>query len=264
MAKDTKAEEPVAEPQGSPMPSEDEKKAEDLEETSGESQEEETQEPEGLPEDAKERTKREFDKLQSQLRDERTRREYYEALINSNQQPQQEQSQFVDPYTGQPDEKLNALAKSVSEMAQTIEQERQERVKANQREEEEAVYAEYPELNPEGKSYDKTFRNLTRSIALGAMVDPDAYGGKELTFMEAAKEAKKIMKGNVEEAKKEGATEAVEQLTPKEQASLEAVGSPSRRSEVDDLAELRQASRGKDSNAVQARIERFKRIQGQE
>ena len=68
----------------------------------------------------------------------------------------------------------------------------------------------------------------------------------------------------IEQIKKQAASEAIEQLTPKEQASLDAVGSPSRRSNTDNLDDLRLRSRGNSEEARLARIERFNRIHNQE
>ena len=61
-----------------------------------------------------------------------------------------------------------------------------------------------------------------------------------------------------EEAEKKGAKKAVEDLTPKEQASLEATGRSDQRSEtVSSLEDLRQRSRRGDLEAV---VERLKNI----
>lgn len=262
MAEDTQGiksettDQPVAEPQVSPMPSEEEKAAE--------VPTEKVEQPkEGLPEDAKERTKREFDKLQTNLREERARREYYEQLFQQ-MQLQEDQPKFVDPITGLPDE--NALANLSKQSQQAIQRAEQaeKKVLEYQREQEnKAVFAVHPELNPNDKAFNRELHNLTRSFLTDSMLNPDDYGGKELSFLDAAEQAKKRLGINLEEAKKLGAEEAIEQLTPKEQASLDAVGSPSRRSQVDNLDELRLRSRGESEEAKLARIERFKRIMGQ-
>lgn len=253
MAEDTQQaqNEPVPEPQDSPMPSETE--------TAEEVTEQSSTQPEGLPEDAKERTRREFDKLQTQLREERSQRMYYEQLF-SQMQPQ-EQQQFIDPNTGLPDEQaLASLSKQTQEALKAANDAKKATLEYQRNQENQAVYTAHPELNPDGKSFNKDLHVLARSVALQSMVSPDDFGGKELTFMEAAEYAKKLYKAGGKEA----ATEAIEQLTPKEQASLDAVGSPSRRSSIDDLEDLRLKSRGRDEEARLARIERFKRITGQE
>jgi len=247
---------PVTEPQDSAMPTE---------EVKAEVTETKVEEPkEGLPEDAKERTKREFDKLQTNLREERARREYYETLLQQKQ-PQEEQPTFVDPVTGLPDENALAnLSKQTQEALRLAQEAKQSELERARDQENQAVYAVHPELNPNGEKFDQDLHNLTASLALHSMVNPDKYGGKNLSFMEAVEKAKSLTGKNLEEAKKLAAKEAIEQLTPKEQASLDAVGSPSRRSNIDSLDELRQRSRGNTEEARLARIERFKRIMGQE
>src|SRR3990167_645076 len=164
----------------------------------GEQQTEETkkkvEEPkEGLPEEVKERTKREFDKLQTNLREERTRREYYESLFQQMQP--QEQPKFVDPVTGLLDEQaLTNLSKQTQEASNRAAQ-AEKRVLEYQRDQENnAVYAIHPELNPDGKSFNKDLHVLTKSVALQSMVAPDDFGGKQLSFMEAVEYAKKMYK----------------------------------------------------------------------
>lgn len=249
MAEDTQQaqEIPVTETQESPMPSEEQKTEiveEPIKETST-----------GLPDEAKERTKREFDKLQTQLREERARREYYQNLFS---QVPQNQQPIVDPNTGLPDEQvLTQVQREAAEARSRAE--RAER--AIQHMENQQVYQVHPELNPDGKEFNQQLHNLTRSISLDSMMNPESYGGKDLTFMEAAQKAKDILGKRAEEVRKQTTQEVTEQFTAKEQASLDAGGNGRRPSEPD-LASLRLASRGNDDGAKQARIARFRKIQG--
>ena len=98
-----------------------------------------------------------------------------------------------------------------------------------------------------------------RAFALDSMIHPEDYSGKPLSFKEAADLAKSNLPAKkVEEVRKEAAKAAIEQLTPKEQASLEAVGSPDRRSQVEQpLEDLRFRSRKGDQDAI---VERLKGI----
>lgn len=250
-------EQPVAEPQDSPMPSEEIKE----EEVPAEKAEQPT---EGLPEDVKERTKREFDKLQTNLREERARREYYEQLFQQMQPQKEEQPKFVDPITGLPNEEALAnLSKQTKDAARRAEDAEKRVLEYQQAQENKQVFAVHPELNPDDKTFNRDLHNLTRSFLLDSMVNPDGYEGKNLSFMEAAEKAKGLLKSNVEEAKKLGAEEAIEQLTPKEQASLDAVGSPSRRTDIDNLDDLRLRSRDRNEEGRLARIKRFNKILGQ-
>lgn len=73
--------------------------------------------------------------------------------------------------------------------------------------------------------------------------------------------AKEMRKAQVEQAKKEAASEAVEQLTPKEQASLEAAGNPGRRSQANsNLPDLQQRTRKGDLEAVMERIKNISAV----
>ena len=89
------------------------------------------------------------------------------------------------------------------------------------------------------------------------MLNPNDYNGKQLSFKEAAELAKKMSGVSVEAIKKEAIKETLEQLTPKEQASLEATGSSTRRTQVTgSVDELRQRTRKGDLDAI---VERLKR-----
>ena len=255
---------PVTDPQESPMPSDKQQEVDSSEPSKGEEEL-----SEGLPEDAKERTKREFEKVKQDrdeyrksLQEERARRKYYETLVSqAKPQKQEPQVQFIDPLTGLPNEEaLTTLSRQSQEALQIAQEARQRNLELQRDQENKAVYAVYPELNPDAKEFNQDLHNLTRSIALDSMLNPNEYGNKELSFSDAATRAKKILLGNTEVIKQQAATEAIEQLTPKEQASLAADGSPSRRGMTEDLDELRARSRGKDEAARLARIERFNKI----
>ena len=63
----------------------------------------------------------------------------------------------------------------------------------------------------------------------------------------------------VAEAKKEGAKEALEQLAPKEQASLDQVGSSNARTQtLENLEGLRRQSRRGNSDAIMERLKNLK------
>ena len=218
---------------------------------------------EGLPEETSERTKREFDKLTGsnkdlaeQLRDERVRREYYESLFNSMKQPEPEPNPIIDPNTGLPSEQvLTDIQKKTLEASQRAERAEQAIQNIEREQENRTVYAKYPELNPDGESFNKDLHVLTRSIALQSMVSPADFDGKQLSFMEAATQAKKMLGLEKEQVIKE----TIEGLEPKEQGSLEAQGSSGRR-QTDDLDELRRISRRPGDAGQEARIKRFQKL----
>jgi len=263
MAEDTKAQkEPEKKTQVAPMPSAEQKTPESSDVVVKETTSTEKVE-EGLPEDASDRTKHEFDKLQQQLRDERTRREYYESVFQSMQTQKPEQPKSVpvyDPETGLVNEqaftdlqKQSLEATARAERAETAVQQ------YLQDQEEKQVYQKYPELNPNlAKTHNKTLHVKVRRLMVDSMLNPNDYGGKQIGFMEAADLAKEDDTSAVEQAKKEGAKEAMEQLTPKEQASLEAVGTPGRRTELSsDLEELKILTRKGNIEAIAERLRRI-------
>lgn len=273
MDKTNQAEEkPVTDTQDSAMPTEDQKTTvtESTQEAAPTEVSSKETESEGLPDSASDRTKREFEKLKNELREERRKRQYVETVFNGIQQkqaPQQEVPQPVpvyDPNTGLLNEQaLNEIQQrtiQAEQRAQTIEQRFQqmdeERKAEAQRIEEQEAFTAHPELNPESKSFDQTLHNITSSLMLKAMLEPDKFGGKQLSFKEAGDTAKEWIQKVANGAKKTGAQEALTQLTPKEQAALEAVGNPTRRTEVgSNLDDLRYRTRKGD---IQSIVERLK------
>jgi len=221
---------------------------------------------EGLPDSAKERTRNEFDKLRGQLREERTRREYYETVFNQQLQTKQQddtaQVPVYDPETGLINEQALTDTQRRAQAAEQKAAEAEKTLKSFvQGQENKEAYTAYPELNPDNEKFDKNLHVATRRILTDAMLNPADYG-KELSFKEAADLAKEAIDTNLEQARKQGAKDAVEQLTPKEQAALEAVGTPGRRSQAGSrMSELQNRTRRGDDTAV---IERLKRIESQE
>jgi len=262
MADDKQAQPPVTETPTSPMPSEEQKTttgvvSPEAASTTRESEGQET--PTGLPDDVKERTQREFEKLQTQLREERARREYAEAVYQSMTPKQTEaQTPIYDPDTGLIDtDQLTDLQRRTNE-AERRAGEAEEAIKRYTADQENRqVFTKYPELDPSGKAHDKKLHVETRRIMLDSMVNPDDYG-KQLSFMEAADLAKQSP-ADPESAKRQGAQEALEQLESKEQASLGVQGSSARREALanDDLASLQARTRSGDKQAI---IERVRRL----
>ena len=260
-----KQEAPVIETPESPMPSEEQKTPEGSGQQEPSPQKEQAivdkPEPEGLPDEAKERTRQEFDKLRDKLREERSKREYYQSILGSQKKEEAPKMQPIyDPETGL----LNEQALSERDKLLFETQERAKRAEESiggylVEQENREMFAAHPELNPKDKAFDKKLHALTRSIALDSMLNPDDYGGRQLTGKEAADVAKQFSGKTLEEAKKEGAKEALEQLTPKEQASLEATGSPARRTQIPgNLDDLKARTRKGDPEAL---VERLKRME---
>lgn len=261
MANEDQAEEkPAQETQESPMPSE-EQTTPPLDEGGSEAQPEETAqaEPNELPEDVSERTSAQFEKLRRQLQEERQRREAIEGAYRSLNKPdaQDQYVPIIDPDTGLIDEDSLRQVQQQSQAALAEAQRIRDELSQAQRDREDAeTFAAYPELNPQNKdSFDNKLHIATRQVMLDSMLNPQDYGNKQLSFKEAAD----LAKGGIgaDSARAEGAKEALEQLTPKEQASLGTSSSSTRRSVVagtQEAEELRIRSRKGDPDAVIARL----------
>ena len=216
----------------------------------------------GLPDSASERTTEQFDKLKTQLREERAQREKVEGTFrdyySSTQQSANKQTEatqaIVDPDTGLIDEKaLNALQgdtqKALKEAQEALQASKQSAQAAEERE----AFATHPELDRNDDSFDNELHVKTRRILTDAMLNPNDYGGRQLSFKQAADIAKGL--GGAKEAKAEGAKEAIESLTDTEQAALAAQGSSGRRTNTQETtAELSYKTRHGDDQALADRI----------
>ncbi|MBM4401858.1 MAG: hypothetical protein FJ044_01275 [Candidatus Cloacimonetes bacterium] len=217
-----------------------------------------------LPEGVRERTRQEFDKLQQRLREERQRREQLEQKFASTQpqQPQYPQAtqstidQFIDPMTGEVNVRgLNQAIAQTQQRAVRAEQMVQRYIEEQQSRE---AYVAYPQLNPDAENFDGDLHRRTRAFLLDSMMNPKDYGDKQLSFKEAAELASRGLEKAVAKAEEAGAKKALEQLTPKEQASLEAEGRSDRRKEaMADLQKLREKSRRGDLEAI---VQRLKKV----
>jgi hypothetical protein len=215
----------------------------------------------GLPEDASDRTKSRFDELTSQLKEERQRREALEGAFSAMQPKQPAPEPIYDPNTGYVNE--NALTDI---QRRTIEAE-QRATKAEQavqsyltQQEEREAYVAHPWLNPNDKNaHDSKRYNLAVGIALSSMVKPENFGGKQLNLKEAGDFVASLTTAQVAEAKKEGAQQAIEQLTPKEQAALEATGTSAGRTNIaNNLETLRHQTRRGSQDAIVSRLQGLK------
>jgi Glu-tRNA(Gln) amidotransferase subunit E-like FAD-binding protein len=213
----------------------------------------------GLPEEASDRTKSRFDELTTQLREERQRREALEGAFSA-MQPKPALEPMFDPNTG-----------FVNENALTDIQRRTIKAEERATKAEEAVqsylldqenrraYEAHPESNPDDKQFDKELKKRAAAIILHSMVNPQDYNGKQLSLKEAYDYLKGTQNSAVAEAKKEGAQQAIEQLTPKEQAALEATGTSAGRSNVaQNLDTLRRQTRRGSLDAIVTRLQGLK------
>lgn len=219
--------------------------------------------PNELPNEASERTKARFEELTSQLKEERQRREALEGAFKTlkpEAKPEANQP-IYDPDTGL----LNEQAlNNVQLRAQEAERQAQEtkkqldqllegQKKQTQEREDLEAFTAHPELDPKNEKFNKDLRDMTASLMLQSMVHPEQFGDKQLTHKEAGDKAKELVakiSGNVAT---EAAKEAIEQLSPKEQAALEATGS-TKRGNTTDLTDLRRQTRRGNEDAIVARL----------
>ncbi len=215
-----------------------------------------------LPDDASDRTKREFEKLRSQLADERQKRMQSESVFDSiRMKPQAntgELGNLYDPNTNLVDiaalEQLRIKTLSAEERATRAERTVERYVEEQQTKEALAVH---PELDPSKKGFNQTLYKATRAILLDSMVNPQDYDGRQLSYKAAADLAKSVNNKVVADAERQGATKAIEGLSSKEQAALEATGRSDGRSYTEDSDDLAYRTQKGDVKAI---MERLKRI----
>lgn len=221
-----------------------------------------------LPDDSSERTRIRFDELTSQLKEERQRREALESAF-STLKPKEEpvkQDVIYDPTTGLLNEQALTNVQLRAQEAEKQARETRERLdgyledqkKQNQVREDMEAYSAHPELNPKSDTFNKDLRDVTASLLLQSMVHPENFGNKQLTHKEAGDKAKELiakLSGNIATV---AAKEAIEQLSPKEQAALAATGSSNINGDQTDVTTLRRRSQRGDDSAIVERLRRMK------
>jgi len=266
MDNDTRANNDTGANQQAAMPTADTKPEVETKEPVGESVSEtkETTDELELPEGVQERTKEQFEKLKTELRSAKEKLGKLETQTPKETilepfrakpatQPQSLIDQAYDPNTGVID--INALKQMEESLNKTRTELEQMKYQTQTEKDvllENEAYAVYPELKTDRDFYDRT-----QALLLHSIVNPDRYGGKSLTPKEAAERVKAPFAKVVEAAEKTGAQKALEQLTPKEQAGLEAIGRSDRRSTSADLATLSYQTR---KGNIEAIVERLRNI----
>ena len=218
---------------------------------------------EGLPEEVSDRTRREFDKLRKQLREERTKRLETEGAFNAMRPRTQPAAPanpdwMIDPESGTVDvNKLGQAWTNLEQRAARAEQSVNRYIEDTQKRE---AFKSHPELDSTSDNFDEDLHKRTRAFLFDSMMNPNDYQNKTLTYKEAADLAKGSLGKATEKAKAEGAKEAKEQLTPKEQASLEATGRSDKRNITSaNLKDLEVRSRQAGRAGTDAIAERLKR-----
>ena len=204
-----------------------------------------------LPEGTSERTAQQFEKLKETNRvlKEQLESQTIEPLSpfpSVPQTPSKGPDQYYDPDTGIIGiDYLRDLERDLQRTKQNVQT---IQAQSDQQQESEA-YAKYPELKTDPK-----LRNLVQATVVQSMINPQAFGGKQLSLTEAAEYVKTPSNSDIKKAEQQGAKEAIESLTPKEQASLEATGRSDKRSSAETQEALRQRTRRGDSSAIHERL----------
>jgi len=185
-----------------------------------------------LPKGASERTKKQFNKLKSQLKEYRERlfgEQVFRDIKPTPAKKVEGERKLYDPETGIVDvqalERLESRTVRAEEDARRSKEAVTRYIESTQSRE---AYASHPELDPKGDKFDEKLHRTTRAFIMDSTAFPDSYGGRTLSYKEAADLAKeaKVTGQPVPEEKPETPKQAAERLTPKEQASLEASGRP--------------------------------------
>lgn len=260
MADQQQADQAETETPAAPTPSAEQKTSEPVAEVaspSGESTSQASGEELELPDGTKERTTQQFEKLKQELREERERAKRYEQMLGRQVQPQvprqvqKPDSNWYDPDTNMVDvNKLQRYNQYLESQVGQLSQRVQSITESDQRKQELETFSVYPELDPNANSYDKDFSDAVQGALTSAYLR-----GETPTFKEVADKIANFAGKKVKVAEKQGATKAMEQLTPKEQASLEATGRSDKRVEVrQDEAQLQQRTRIGDIDAILERL----------
>lgn len=231
---------------------------------------------------ANERTSEQFEKLlesnralHQQLQGLQQQMRAPQAPVQPVQQVQADPDSFVqiDPTTGEryvDEQKMQQtirqlkeeaaqakkLAQQVAEQNQQTEQQRQER----------EAFTAYPELNPDNKdNFNKGFHNQVRAAIFDSLMNQNDYGGKPLSFKEAADFVRSQYPQQPQVAMEQPKTEEpaanesalAEAQELKQQGSLDVSGQPNVRAQVQDTADLdalRMRTRYGDDEALARRL----------
>ena len=239
MADDQQAEQIVEENPQAPTPS-----AEQTAEPNTEEVETAVEETEPTQEEVKPRTEERIKKLTQELRAEREARLRLEQATPAI-------PQWYDPTTGVVDpNKLQEREQTLISQLQTLQQQVSGYTKQQDLAQEKEAYAAYPELKSDDQFHEEVIRKMATEFAIG----------NNPTMKEAADAVMGFAKKLTTKAEKEGARKALEQLAPKEQASLEATGRSDRRLPSQDLASLSRQSRYGGDSGTAAVLARLKNI----
>lgn len=261
MSEDTRTKQAESEEtQQPPLSSGDQKTAEPAEPAEvsprGEDQTEAAGDEAKLPDGVKERTSEQFEKLKTQLAEERTQRTKLEQMFGqSSPQPANKVPDYYDPETGTVDVgKLEAHNANLKNEIEGLKGQVQGIAQSEQVKQEQETYQSYPDLDPVSTKFNQPFHDAVSGLLTNSLLK-----GEQISFKQAADRISGLSDGALKKAEKAGVEKAIESLTPKEQAALEATGRSDRgqqQEKTETLENLRQGTRHGDVDSI---VERMKR-----
>lgn len=210
-----------------------------------------------LPGDAAERTRVEFEKLSNKYATEREKRLKLERMFDTIRPAQPQPTQNPSWYNAETGEvevttlntEFNGLKSQLENANRTI----QRMVSESDERQARAAYKAHPTLDPKNDStFNEDFHKATVSYLANAYAE-----GRNMTFKQAADAIKSIATSDVKKAEEKGAQRALEQLTPKEQASLEANSRSDARQDVSAQSDLQEKTRYGDEMAIYERLKKI-------
>lgn len=240
------------------LPTSEQKTSERVEPTEAAAREPEVVETElELPEGSRERTTEQFEKLKTQLAQERAKRTRLERAFVKPAQPQtQGVPEWYDQETQSVDVgKLQQREVNLQQKINTLETQLTGITRKEEELQEKEAYATYPELNPKSGNFDERFQKQLVSYMATEFAE-----GNNPTMKQAADDIISLVERRAKKAEKAGAQKALESLSPKEEAALEATGRSDRRLPTEDLASIRARSRQGGRAGLEAVMKRLSRI----
>lgn len=240
------------------VPTPEQKTSEPVETTKDAAREPEVKEAElELPQGSKERTTEQFEKLKTQLSDERAKRVRLERVFTQPVRPQtREVPEWYDQSTQSVDVgKLQQRESRLQNQISTLENQLSGLTRNEEIKQESEAYATYPELNPKSGNFDERFQKQLISYMATEFAE-----GKQISMKQAADDIIALSESRSKKAEKAGAKKALESLSPKEQAALEATGRSDRRLPSENLAAIRARSRQGGRKGLEAVMERLAKI----
>ena len=225
----------------------------------GDSQAQRVEEP-TLPEGVPERTSEQFNKLKRQLAEEKEKRLSYERVMSKYTPPQVQAPPSQTPEWYNP-ETQEVQVSALDNKFRTLEQQLQSANRTiqgfvSQEDERQAkeTYQDHPDLDPNGAKFNEEFHKAVVGYLATAYAE-----GKNPSMKQAADAIKSIGSSGIKKAEEAGAKKALESLTPKEQASLEATGRSDNRPVVS-MDDLQDRSRKGDIGAIMERLKNISTV----